>query len=104
MGPLQRPSPDRQIMLYSSSHLQGMERPVRSFKSLIRATSPRTSPEKPLPPVPPPLQKNPSSSSITTIQTRSTELSLWEVPSNWAMTTASKLHQRLLSLFDIILP
>jgi hypothetical protein len=69
-------------MLYSS-HLYGMERPVRSFKSFIRVT-PRT-PDKPLPRVPakPLLPNYPSSSSITTVQTRSTGLSLWEPPADW---------------------
>lgn len=62
-----------------------MECPVRSFKSFIRATPPQAS-DKPSPLVPakPPLQKNPSSSSIATVQTRSSGLSLWEAPSNWA--------------------
>lgn len=82
MSPSKSPSPDRQHTLYSV-HLQGMERPVRSFKSFIRVT-PRV-PDKPLPPVPakPSLHKNTSSSSITTVQSRSTGWSLWEAPSNW---------------------
>jgi hypothetical protein len=69
-------------MLYSS-HLQGMERPVRSFRSFIRVTP--QAPDKPLPPAPekPPLLKNSFSSSITIIPSRSTGLSLWEPPSNW---------------------
>ena len=84
MSPTKRPSPDRQNTLYSS-HLKGMERPARSFKSFVRATPPHTSPNKPLPPIPavPPLQKHPSSSSTTTVQIRNTGLPLWEAPSNW---------------------
>lgn len=76
------PSPDRQSMLYPS-HLHGMERPIRSFKSFIRVT-PRA-PDKPLPSVParPPLPHHPSSSSIITVGTRSTGLSLWEPPADW---------------------
>ncbi|KAF1932383.1 uncharacterized protein M421DRAFT_417103 [Didymella exigua CBS 183.55] len=60
-----------------------MERPVQFFKSFIRVT-PRA-PDKPLSPVlvKPPLQKHTSSSSIITVQSRSTGLSLWESPSNW---------------------
>lgn len=78
-----RPSPERQGILYSS-HLQGMERPVRSFKSFIRVTPPHTRPNKPLPPIPT-LQKTSSSSSVATVQSisRSTGFSLWESPSNW---------------------
>jgi hypothetical protein len=69
-------------MLYSS-HLHGMERQVRSFKSFIRVT-PRA-PDTPLLAVParPPLPQHPSTSSITTVQTRSTGLSLWEPPAEW---------------------
>lgn len=82
MSPSISPSPDRQNMLYPS-HLHGMERPVRSFKSFIRVTP--QAPDKPLPSVPakPPLPKNPSSSSIITVRTRSTCLSLWEPPADW---------------------
>lgn len=70
-------------MLYFS-HLQGMERPVRSFESFIRATPTHASPNKPLPPIPK-LQKTSSSSSVTTVhsQSRSTGFSLWEAPSSW---------------------
>lgn len=62
-----------------------MQRPVRSFKSFIRAIPPRTSPNKPLPPLPVKSEetRSPSLSSILTIQTRSTRLSLWEAPPSW---------------------
>lgn len=71
--------------MLKSSHLQGMERPVRSFRSFIRAIPPRTHPDKPLPPTPsePSLRKKSSSSSLTTVHTRSTRLSLWEAPPSW---------------------
>ena len=79
-------------MLYSS-HLEGMERPVQSFKSFIRTTPSRASPNKPLPPIIPTLQEIPSSSSVATAnsQSRSTGFSLWEAPSNWDNSDQSQV-------------
>jgi hypothetical protein len=76
-----RPSPDWQNIVYSS-HLKGMERPVRSFKSFIRSSPSYAITDKPLPPIPQ-LQKHPSSSYIPTSGAWSTGFSLWRSPSDW---------------------
>jgi hypothetical protein len=73
-------------MLYHS-HLGGMERPVRSFKSFIRIAPPRASADKPLPPLPvyaqPAVSTDSPSSSTDYLPSPSTGYSLWEPPSTW---------------------
>jgi hypothetical protein len=73
-------------MLYHS-HLGGIERPVRSFKSFIRIATPRASADKPLPPLPvyaqPAVSTDSPSSSTYYLPSPSTGYSLWEPPSTW---------------------
>ncbi|KAF2266037.1 hypothetical protein CC78DRAFT_163518 [Lojkania enalia] len=70
----------------SSSSLEGMERPVRSFKSFIRAVPPNPSPSssKPLPPTPtkstlsPPTAITPPASPR-----RMSSVASWKAPAEW---------------------
>ncbi|KAH7124118.1 hypothetical protein B0J11DRAFT_507147 [Dendryphion nanum] len=82
----------------SSTSLEGLERPVRSFKSFIKSvprnpTLPRSNSNsnsnsnKPLPPTPPPpsetLSSPPSPSSMLSSPRRSSSVTSWKAPAEW---------------------
>ncbi|OCK84710.1 hypothetical protein K432DRAFT_389313 [Lepidopterella palustris CBS 459.81] len=66
----------------SSSSLNGMEKPVRSFKSYMRSAPPNPPNSKPLPPIPPKDNSSPPSSS------RKLKSSLYSQPSSASQAVA----------------
>jgi hypothetical protein len=80
----------------SSTSLEGMERPVRSFKSFIETVPSNPSPphsNKPLPPTPSPSKKIPSPLSSATIPPSSAHASSsnpWQAPTAWFNSSSSE--------------
>ncbi|KAF2682616.1 hypothetical protein K458DRAFT_405383 [Lentithecium fluviatile CBS 122367] len=79
----------------SSSSLEGMERPIRSFKSSIKTVPPHPqTTQKPLPPTPPlksetPSKKKkstpspPASNASSASPARSSSVTFWKAPADW---------------------
>lgn len=84
----------------SSSSLEGMEKPVRSFKSFIKTVPPNPSPprhnNKPLPPTPSPSKATtstpspPSSRSSPASQARTPSVTSWKAPAEWFNSSIHK--------------
>lgn len=84
----------------SSSSLEGMERPARSFKSFLKTVPPNPSParnNKPLPPTPssqdiqsPPSPASPALSASPTLLTRTCSIVSWKAPAEWSKSLDMK--------------
>ncbi|KAF2498582.1 hypothetical protein BU16DRAFT_579682 [Lophium mytilinum] len=71
----------------SKSSLEGLEKPVRSFKSFIKSVPPHPTLSKPLPPVPPECNSSPPSTPRERLSSHSTPPNQspnpWEAPAEW---------------------
>lgn len=86
-------SPFKQTNI-SSSSLEGMERPVRSFKSFIKTVPPAPKAvQKPLPPPPPRKRAStpspPVSTPSSTSAGRTSSVSSWKAPAEWYNNSGS---------------